>query len=115
VPWGAFIRKIPDHWVAACIPNIKIRIPMPWHKKKPAKPEGGDLEATPVDSRDPKNVKANITDSTDDDISFEAPLRILTSLRGERARKHIRRGFREYMHDQKVKVKEKTKEKTKGV
>ncbi|KAK0648555.1 hypothetical protein B0T16DRAFT_388755 [Cercophora newfieldiana] len=111
LPWGAFIRKIPDAWAAALIPDIKIRIPMPWHKKKKSKTEGDIEGATPTG----KEPGAKVTDSTDEsEVEFEAPLRILTSLRGERARKHIRRGFREYMHDQKVKVKEKTKEKTKA-
>ena len=115
LPFGAFIRKIPDRWAAACIPNIKIRIPWPWRKKRPTKTEAGDdaEAATPVHSTDPKHGAPSTSD--DDDASFQAPLRILTSLRGERARKHIRRGFRQYMHDQKVKVKEKTKEKTHGV
>lgn len=110
LPFGAFIRKVPDEWVAACIPNIKIR--MPWHKKKAAKTDAEDTEAaTPVGTRDPnaKEPRQKVSSSDDDAASFHAPLRILTSLRGERARKHIRRGFREYMHDQKVKVKEKTK------
>ena len=113
VPWGALIRKFPDAWVAALIPNLQISILMPRHKKRKQKSEGGDIEsATPVAGRDPsaKRTRAKVTDSTNGEVEFETPLRTLSILRGERARKHIRRGFREYMHDQKTKVKEKTKE-----
>ncbi|KAK4249242.1 P-loop-containing protein [Corynascus novoguineensis] len=44
------------------------------------------------------------------DYAFEPPLRTLTSLRRKRATTNIRRGFREYMHDQKLRVKYITKE-----
>lgn len=107
VPWGALIRKFPDSWAAALVPKIKLRIPMPWDRKKKPKIEGDDIEgATTVASSDPsaKGQGAKITDSMDDGAEFEAPLRTFSTLRSERARKHIRRGFREYMHDQKAKV-----------
>lgn len=111
VPWGALLRKFTDIWVAALVPNIKIRIPMPWHKRK-HKAEGDIDGATSVASRDPsaKGPGAQVTDLIDGKVEFEAPLRTLTSLCGKRVRKYIRRGFHKYMYDQKAEVKEKTKE-----
>lgn len=114
IPFGAAIRMFPDAWAE----KMKFHIPwptMPWSKKKRAakkqQKQLADTEAvTPVASADgvPHKTKDVSSGSDNDDArSFQAPLRILTSIRGERARKHIRRGFREYMHDQKVKVKEK--------
>jgi len=101
IPWGAVIRCIPDHWFEAIIPKVHIR--WPWSKKPPVKPEGEDTEAgSPV-------MPGKAAHS--DDESFEPPLRMLTSLRGERARSNIRRGFREYVHDQKAKAKRKAKQK----
>jgi hypothetical protein len=41
-----------------------------------------------------QNSVTGIDELEDDSRSFHAPLRVLTSMRGERARKHIRRGFR---------------------
>ncbi|KAK5659316.1 hypothetical protein OQA88_1409 [Cercophora sp. LCS_1] len=102
LPWGAVIRCVPDSWVAACIPDIHIRLP--WKKKKAPKDvdeENGTANGT----------KKDATSSDDEPFKPGPPLRILTSIRGERARKHIRRGFREYMQDQKTKVKAKAKEK----
>ena len=51
--------------------------------------------------------QAVISSLPDDDFSLdpEPPLRSLTTLRGRRPMVHTRRGFREYMHDQKVKAK----------
>jgi Ca2+-transporting ATPase len=41
---------------------------------------------------------------------LQPPLRVISTLRGERARKNIRRGLRERMHDAKVKAKDKLKD-----
>ncbi|KAK3690298.1 hypothetical protein B0T22DRAFT_404769 [Podospora appendiculata] len=99
LPWGALIRLTPDAWVAKLVPDISFAFLR--RKKKPA---ATDDEAAPV-----KAVVADTEESEDADRSFEPPLRSWTSLRGERARTHIHRGFGEYMHDQKVKAKAKAK------
>ncbi|KAM7212690.1 hypothetical protein V8F06_011941 [Rhypophila decipiens] len=105
LPWGACIRKFPDSWFEAMIPDITLPSWVTfWKKKKPTKPvegEEGDVEA-PV-------VRKRPDESSSDDDSISPPLRSWTSLRGERARRHIHRGFKEYMHDQKVKAKNKAK------
>ncbi|KAK0724204.1 hypothetical protein B0H67DRAFT_101167 [Lasiosphaeris hirsuta] len=117
IPWGILIRLTPDHWVSALNPHIHIR--MPWGKKKPAGSgksvlDGDDTEvnaATPVATKEgtpAAEPRPKPSADDDDDRSFDLPLRSWTSLRGERARQHIRRGFREYLHDQKAKVKDKS-------
>ncbi|KAK4208924.1 hypothetical protein QBC37DRAFT_451515 [Rhypophila decipiens] len=104
LPWGACIRMFPDSWFEAIIPDITIPSWVTFwkkKKKKPAKGEEGDLEAPAVKRPD---------EFSSDDNSISPPLRSWTSLRGERARHHIHRGFKEYMHDQKVRAKNKAKE-----
>ncbi|KAK0610689.1 hypothetical protein B0T17DRAFT_621150 [Bombardia bombarda] len=103
LPWGALIRTVPDHWVAACIPDLSFL--KFWGKKKKK-----------ASSDEPLTEKPIVTDdsSVDDERNPGPPLRILTSIRGERARQHIRRGFRQYMHDQKVKAKVVVKEVVSG-
>lgn len=101
LPWGAFIRLIPDAWMEAIIPDITLPSWVKFWKKKPAVVEGGDVEAP----TGPKPV-----DASSDDDSISPPLRSWTSLRGERARHHIHRGFKDYMHDQKLKARAKAKE-----
>ncbi|KAJ9136606.1 Calcium-transporting ATPase [Pleurostoma richardsiae] len=88
VPWGAAIRLFPDAWLAACVP---------WFIRKRWAPEtiSQDMEAR--------------RQKEEQEAQFQPPLRVLTGIRGKRARSNIRRGVREYMHDQKTKVKEKTK------
>ncbi|KAK3345948.1 hypothetical protein B0T25DRAFT_266143 [Lasiosphaeria hispida] len=117
IPWGMLIRLTPDHWISALNPHIHIR--MPWSKKKAAGSGksvlvGDDVEAnatTPVATKQGTTAAGPQTKlSTDEERSFDLPLRSWTSLRGERARQHIRRGFREYLHDQKLKVKDKAHE-----
>jgi len=96
IPFGAFIRMIPDRWVEALVPNI----PLPsWLKfKKKKKSTDGEVGGPSKPLED---------GSTSDEDSIAPPLRSWTSLRGERARHHIHRGFKEYMHDQKEKAKTK--------
>ncbi|KAK1753752.1 hypothetical protein QBC47DRAFT_387062 [Echria macrotheca] len=102
LPWGAIIRKVPDRWAEVLIPHINIR--WPWKKPGKDKVESDTEAGTPVPSREPTKQKSSHEEP------FQPPLRILTSLRGERARSNIRRSFRQYMHDQKVKAKRKVKE-----
>ncbi len=109
LPWGAAIRLFPDAWAEAMVPpmpNI-----WPFNRKKKlaevaAEKEGEDVEKAP--GRKPTEM----IKGGEEEVPFEPapPLRTLTSIRGKRATTHIRRGFREYMHDQKVKVKVKARE-----
>ncbi|KAK4118045.1 calcium-translocating P-type ATPase [Parathielavia appendiculata] len=104
LPAGAVIRKFPDAWAAALVPHVKLNFwPFNRKSKKKAKKDEADRLEKGVSDEQRKGGAPSDTDS------FEAPqpLRTLTSIRGKRASMHIRRGFREYMHDQKVKVKEK--------
>lgn len=99
VPWGILIRKFPDAWAAALTPHIKFpKLRLRKSKKK------DDLEKTSEDAEAQKS-KDLATDSESE--RFGPPLRTLTSIRGKRASTHIRRGFREYMHDKKTQVKDK--------
>jgi Ca2+-transporting ATPase len=117
LPWGALIRKFPDEWAAALVPKIPMPNIWPFNrKKKKAEKKAaaeGELEKGELGLSDEaaaaKKEKKLAGEPSDSDESFEppAPLRTLTSIRGKRATTHIRRGFREYMHDQKVRVKEK--------
>ncbi|KAH8885976.1 calcium-translocating P-type ATPase [Thozetella sp. PMI_491] len=86
LPWGAVMRLVPDSWMGAIMPPM-IR------KRWTPESEATDPEA----------------DQKSDDESFRkppVPLRTLTMIRGKRVRTHVHRGFREYMHDQKLRVKE---------
>jgi Ca2+-transporting ATPase len=100
IPWGALIRKFPDEWAAAMVPKIKIKLPKIrlFGKKKSKQQKDLDSE---------KGPESPSLDAEAGPFPPPKPLRTLTSIRGKRAETHIRRGFREYMHDQKVKVKAK--------
>ncbi len=102
LPWGAFIRKFPDHWASKLVPPMPNFWPFSLFKK--AKIEAEQDE----DEEDEEKAQPEGETSAEDEAPFEPmkPLRTLTSLRGKRAQTHIRRSFRHYMHDQKVKVKE---------
>lgn len=92
LPWGALIRLIPDAWLGAC---------MPWFIRKKWAPETIDEE-----------VQAGHKAWTDD--VHAKPLRTLSMVRGQRANKHMRRGFREYVRDQSGKVAAKAHDITSG-
>ncbi|KXX78339.1 Calcium-transporting ATPase 2 [Madurella mycetomatis] len=105
LPWGAVIRKFPDEWAAAMVPKINLpRISLFRKKRKQT-----DIEKPPLSEEEQARLKqADMAIESDTDGSEPTrPLRTLTSIRGKRAETHIRRGFREYMHDQKAKVKAK--------
>ncbi|KAH7111636.1 hypothetical protein EDB81DRAFT_829828 [Dactylonectria macrodidyma] len=87
IPWGAFIRCIPDEWVAACLPGFLHRM---WFA-----PPAKEIEAGK---------------STEDEDDFRPPLRVMSSIRGPRVQQHI--GFRDRMHKIKERAKEKAKEAT---
>ncbi|KAH7114134.1 hypothetical protein EDB81DRAFT_824358 [Dactylonectria macrodidyma] len=87
IPWGAFIRCIPDEWVAACLPGFLHRM---WFA-----PSAEEIEAGK---------------STEDEDDFRPPLRVMSSIRGPRVQQHI--GFRDRMHKIKERAKEKAKEAT---
>ncbi|KAL2023306.1 hypothetical protein VTK56DRAFT_3044 [Thermocarpiscus australiensis] len=92
IPWGAVIRKFPDEWARAMVPRIKLPKVTLFRKKRKPEAEEKEIPSSPS-SRE----------------SIEPPpppLRTLSTIRGKRAETHIRRSFRQYMHDQKVKVKE---------
>ena len=88
VPWGALIRKFPDQWVAAALP---------WFIRKRWAPD----TITPSALEEHRRATMELEDK-------RPPLRTLSTLRGDRARKNIRtgRGFKGYMHDQKLWAKE---------
>lgn len=92
IPWGAAIRLLPDSWVMACMPPFIRRI---WEPKPDV--------VTPEKLEDANEDKAGQQE-------FGPPLRVLTTIRGARARKHIHRDMREYMHDKKLQVKSKAVE-----
>ncbi|KAH6844563.1 hypothetical protein B0I37DRAFT_310916 [Chaetomium sp. MPI-CAGE-AT-0009] len=109
IPWGAVIRTFPDDWAAAMVPHFTIPLPNIWPfkgiVKKRRSAAAGDVDA----EKGPLSEEDRRKDASDSDFEPEAPLRTLTSIRGRRATSNIRRGFREYMHDQKTKVKGKAK------
>lgn len=84
IPWGAAIRLFPDSWVAAALP---------WFIRKKWAPEtiSSDLE---------EQHRAEVD-------GIHPPLRVLTGIRGARARKNMRVGMREYLHEKKVQAKAK--------
>jgi P-type Ca2+ transporter type 2C len=84
VPWGALIRLFPDEWVGAMLP---------WFIRKKWAPET-------ISDDDQEQHRAETP-------GVHKPLRTLTTLRGSRATKNIRRGLRERMHDAKEKAKDK--------
>ncbi|KAH6649299.1 hypothetical protein F5144DRAFT_2594 [Chaetomium tenue] len=110
LPWGAVIRTFPDAWAEAMVPHFQIPLPNIWPfkgivKKRRAAAVGGDAEKPPLSEEE----RRKLAESSDSDASFEPPLRALTSIRGRRATQNTRRSLREYMHDQKIKVKDKAK------
>jgi Ca2+-transporting ATPase len=111
LPWGVVIRTVPDEWAAALIPHVQIPLPNIWPfkgiVKKRRAAAAGDAEKAPLSEEERRKVAEN--SDSDAFEAPEAPLRTLTSIRGRRATTHIRRSFREYMHDQKTKVKVKAK------
>jgi Ca2+-transporting ATPase len=88
------MRCIPDRFLLACLPRFVRRI---WEPR----PE----RYTPV--ADPEKTLTDGGDGADDDGFRPKPLRVMTSLRGERARKHQHRDVRQYLHDKKVNRREK--------
>lgn len=111
LPWGAVIRTFPDAWAEAMVPHFQIPLPNIWPfkgivKKRRAAAAGGDAEKVPLSEEERRKLA---DESSDSDATFEPPLRALTSIRGRRATHNTRRSLREYMHDQKTKVKDKAK------
>ncbi|KAK1451790.1 calcium-translocating P-type ATPase [Colletotrichum melonis] len=82
LPWGAFIRLIPDAWVASCLP---------WFIRKKWAPD------TISEKRLEEHRKFT--------GGLEPPLRTHTGLRGRRAQEHM--PFRQRMHNVKVHAKAK--------
>jgi Ca2+-transporting ATPase len=83
MPWGAAIRLFSDSWVAAVLP-YGIR-------KKWA----------------PETISEKLRKEHEEkEDLLRPPLRTLTGLRGARARKNIRSGLRERVHDAKQKAKD---------
>jgi Ca2+-transporting ATPase len=97
IPFGACIRLLPDSWVNACLPAFIRRI---WEPKTEVPPPIDKPQALEEGKEGKEEVGS---------VEFGKPLRVLTSIRGERASKNIHRNFREYMHEQKVHIKEKTR------
>ncbi|KAK7430778.1 plasma membrane calcium [Neonectria magnoliae] len=87
IPWGAFIRYIPDEWAEKCVPGFV-------HRRWLSPP--------------PEEVAA--AEKSEDDDDFRPPLRVMSSIRGPRVQQHI--GFRDRMHKIKERTKEKAKEST---
>jgi Ca2+-transporting ATPase len=101
LPFGAAIRLLPDSWVSACLPPFMRR----WWEPKP---EG--YTPPPSDEQTKALEEGKVSSDNDDkvgSVEFGKPLRVLSAVRGERARKHIHSGFREYMHVKKTHIKDK--------
>lgn len=88
--FGALIRKIPDSWVAACMPGFLRRTLTV-----------GTEKVLPATTGVPES------EVEDSDREFGPPLRTLTMIRGERARTGMHRTGTQYLHDQKARVKNK--------
>jgi P-type Ca2+ transporter type 2C len=88
IPWGAFIRKIPDEWVGALVPKR-------FRSASKVPKTLAELEAEKLGK---------------DSDEFAPPLRVMTTLRGPRAR-HNSVGFRAKMYEKKERVKNKAKDK----
>jgi P-type Ca2+ transporter type 2C len=86
LPWGAAIRKFPDEWVVAALPRL---LRKQWAPETIG--EGQQKEHEPESEE------------------FRPPLRVMTTIRGPRARNFV--GFRQRMHDAKERVKERAKDK----
>ncbi|KAK3936057.1 hypothetical protein QBC46DRAFT_357797 [Diplogelasinospora grovesii] len=91
LPWGALIRCLPDAWLAAC---------MPWFVRNRWAPD--TIGEKQLAEHKVQKLEGECTD--DGEFNPRPPLRAWTSVRGERGRTHQHRGFRQYMHDQKQKV-----------
>ncbi|KAL1837372.1 hypothetical protein VTJ49DRAFT_3954 [Mycothermus thermophilus] len=90
LPWGALIRLFPDAWAAALVPHIRIPRPNVWPFNRKKKVDEEKLPVSP-----PEEEKEEFA---------APPLRTLTSIRGARAAKHVRRGLHEYVHDSKARM-----------
>ncbi|KAK4141436.1 uncharacterized protein C8A04DRAFT_30934 [Dichotomopilus funicola] len=116
LPWGAAIRKFPDSWVEAMIPKIPLPNIWPFKSKKKQRKaaDAEDVEKATSTSgsevtKDRDRARATGADVDEDAEAFRPPLRMLTSIRGRRATENTRVGLRQYMHDKKLKVKDKAK------
>ncbi|TLS30199.1 hypothetical protein PpBr36_03259 [Pyricularia pennisetigena] len=135
IPWGMFIRLIPDHWILKLLPYAIRRRWVPetiksekeLEKLKKDQEKDAEKAAAKKAKKDAKKEakkakkrakkggadeeKASTRSESDDEDHFKPPLRTLTSIRGNRARNHSfydgHRGFHQYVHDQKRKVKAK--------
>lgn len=95
IPFGVLIRLLPDSWVTACLPGFVRRV---WEPKP-------ETYAPPKEEAQEEGEVSE--DAKVGSVEFGKPLRVLTAVRGERARKRIHSGFREYMHEKKTHIKEK--------
>ncbi|KAK3376251.1 hypothetical protein B0T24DRAFT_618307 [Lasiosphaeria ovina] len=112
IPFGALIRLTPDSWAEACIPELAWL--KRWNAKRDEKKQlkkdkkKAEKQARDAEKRRTLEDAERASSSSDDSFVAPTPLRALTSLRGKRVETHIRRGFREYMHDKKASVKHKS-------
>ncbi len=83
LPWGAAIRMFPDMWICRHVPAVRAQMVV-------SRASAPELEEARRDRED-KDLKP--------------PLRIMSGLRGQRARKNIRRSLKEHLHDAKANVK----------
>lgn len=131
IPWGMIIRLIPDHWILKILPYAIRRRWVPetiksekeLEKLKKDQEKDAEKAAKKKAKKDAKKAKkrgkkggedeekASTREESDEEDHFKPPLRTLTSIRGNRARNHSfydgHRGFHQYVHDQKRKVKAK--------
>ncbi|KAK4224301.1 putative type IID cation-transporting ATPase [Podospora fimiseda] len=113
IPWGMVIRKFPDHWAEAMTPDLsKLKF---WGKKKKANnkddPEKIISGTSAEDGKQPVPKDKDVSsDSDESERQFGPPLRVMTSIRGNRARVHQSR-LGQALHDTKVKVKDRVSSK----
>lgn len=130
IPFGMFIRLIPDSWVLKVLPYAIRRRWLPetitstkeLEKLKVDQEKDAEKAAAKKAKKDAKKAKkrgakggdeekdAGATSESDENFA-KPPLRTLSSIRGNRARNHSfydgHRGFHQYVHDQKKKAKAK--------
>ncbi|PKS10657.1 hypothetical protein jhhlp_002412 [Lomentospora prolificans] len=80
LPWGVVIRLFPDEWAAAMVPKIKIKVP--WSKKKSKVEAPEDIEGSAAE-------KAPSVSSSSSEFGPPPRSRTLSFLRGKRATEPI--------------------------
>ncbi|KAL8308822.1 hypothetical protein RB593_006906 [Gaeumannomyces tritici] len=99
LPVGALIRLIPDRWLLKLLPAF---IQHRWLLETLSEEEQKQLREREAE----RGGRKDDGSSAEEELAKKPPLRVITSIRGERARKHSilvsHRGLHDYVHDKKV-------------